>query len=97
MLDNDSDIVIMLKAKNGTLTSPNVRVFVKDGENYIRVGLIQEISFKANAIDYPVEMDVTFPLDNEKHSYEVKSCVKKYGNLLAEKGCKVKLLDNSIS
>jgi len=85
------DVVIMLKSKNGMLTSPNTRVFIKEGNDFVQIGLIKEISFKANSIDYPVEMNVTFPLENEKNSDTVKSCIRKYSSLLAEKGCKITL------
>jgi hypothetical protein len=91
MLNDDSDIVITLKSKDGILSSPQTRIYVKQGNEYQQVGSIQSINLKSNCVDYHVELDVTFPLETEMIAQERIASVRKFSSLLTEKGCRITL------
>jgi len=86
----DSDVVITINSKNGKLFSPQMRVFVKDGEELHQVGLIQSLDLKAFADTINVDMCVEFPLEKPEMSDLVKEVLRKNVALLTEKGCVVK-------
>ena len=87
----ESDIVITINSKTGKLFSPQCRVYVKSEEGLHQVGLINELSLKANVNEINAELKVTFPLEKEAMSDQVKESLRRNTALLAEKGCLIEL------
>jgi hypothetical protein len=91
----ESDIVIAINSKTGKLLSPQCRIYVNSEENLRQVGLIRKLSFKANSDDINAELKITFPLEKEEMSPQVKESLRKNTSLLAEKGCLINLSDDN--
>ena len=88
----DADIVVAIKStEDGKIVGHRIKIYVKDGNDFEQIGLVQEFSIHAEAHMIGAYVQVTFPLEIEEMSDVVKNSIRKNSSLLAEKGCLVTL------
>ena len=90
----ESDIVIAMNSKSKKLFSSLCRVYVKDKEELRQVGLIRNVQLRTNSDDTVVDLKISFPLEKEGMSDQVKKSLRESTSLLAEKGCLIELSDH---